>query len=149
VSLKEWVQKGWLHPHKTSPKEIEDLFAIADRDLKDCQTSGLSNDWRLNIAYNAALQISKVALAATGYRTSHEAHHYRLIHSLAFTIEADIEFIGEFDAFRKKRNISDYERAGLVADHEVEEVIELANDLRKQVVQWLRKSHSHLLDTRP
>jgi hypothetical protein len=46
----------------------------------------LSPDWRLNIAYNAALQAATAALAAAGYRASREAHHCRAIQSLAFTI---------------------------------------------------------------
>jgi len=46
------------------------LFGVADRDLRDCQVRGLSADWRLNIAYNAALQIATVALAAAGYRAA-------------------------------------------------------------------------------
>ncbi len=56
--------------HQTSPREIADLFGVADRDLRDCQVRGLSADWRLNIAYNAALQIATVALAAAGYRAA-------------------------------------------------------------------------------
>jgi len=71
--LKNWVQNGWLHTHNTSPKEIERTVRIADRDLNDCQTKGLSNDWKLAIAYNAGLQLAMAALAASGYRTSHEA----------------------------------------------------------------------------
>jgi len=53
MSLKPWLNNGWLVPHKTSPQEIADLLAVADRDFEDCQTEGLSVDWRLNIAYNA------------------------------------------------------------------------------------------------
>jgi hypothetical protein len=69
----------------TSPQEISDLFAVADRDLEDCRTSGLSADWQMNIAYNASLQLATVALAASGYRASRDAHHYRVIQSLAYT----------------------------------------------------------------
>lgn len=45
VSLQDWERKGWVEKHKSSPQEIEELFHIADRDLKDCQTTDLSDDW--------------------------------------------------------------------------------------------------------
>jgi len=62
---------------------------MADRDLAQCRTPHLSPDWQLNIAYNAALQAATAALAAAGYRAAREAHHYRVIQSLAHTIQAD------------------------------------------------------------
>jgi len=117
VSLKDWEKNGWIRRHKTSKQEILNLLHIAGRDLKDCKTKGLSNDWKLNIAYNSALQMATAALAARGYRPSHQAHHYRVIQSLAHTIKADSGLIIQMDAFRKKRNISDYDRAGLVSDY--------------------------------
>jgi hypothetical protein len=70
MSLKNWLANGWLVEHKTSPQEITGLLEVADRDLKDCQSPGLSSDWQLNIAYNAALQAAAAALAAAGYRAS-------------------------------------------------------------------------------
>jgi hypothetical protein len=51
-------------PRQTSPQEIADLLAIVDRDLHNSQVDDLSPDWQLNIAYNAALQAAKAALAA-------------------------------------------------------------------------------------
>ena len=145
MSLHDWLKNSWLIEHSTSFEEIEDLFAAADRDLTDCKVSGLSPDWRLHIAYNAALLLATVALAASGYRTTRESHHYRLIQSLAHTIGADSTTIKRFDAFRKKRNISGYERTGIISDHEVEEMIALATQLRDDVVEWLRKNHPQLL----
>jgi len=43
-----------------------------------------------------------------------------------------------FDMFRKKRNISDYLRAGQVSDQEVIEMIALAKKLRKQVAECIK-----------
>ena len=111
VSLNVWVKNGWLVAHKTSPHEIKDLLGVADRDLRDCATKGLSDDWRLAIAYNAALQCATAALAASGYRASREAHHFRIIQSLEFTLSVNTKQVGLLDAFRKKRNTCDYERA--------------------------------------
>ena len=56
MSLQDWERNGWLQRHKTSPNEIRDLLGVVERDLADSATDGLSADWRMNIAYNAALQ---------------------------------------------------------------------------------------------
>lgn len=112
MSLQDWLKSRWLIEHQTSRQEIADLLGMADRDLVQCRTPNLSSDWQLNIAYNAALQAATAALAAAGYRAAREARHYRVIQSLAHTIKADPVLIAQLDKFRKKRNISDYERAG-------------------------------------
>uniref|UniRef100_A0A7C3WRZ5 Uncharacterized protein n=1 Tax=Desulfobacca acetoxidans TaxID=60893 RepID=A0A7C3WRZ5_9BACT len=33
--MQQWVAKGWLEPHVTSPEELANLPAIVDRDLSD------------------------------------------------------------------------------------------------------------------
>lgn len=44
MSLENWARNGWVVPHQTSPQEVADLLAAADRDLNDCETAGLSPD---------------------------------------------------------------------------------------------------------
>ena len=146
MSLDGWLRNGWLVAHKTSPKEISDLLAIAERDLRECQATGLSPDWRLAIAHNSALQSAAAALAAAGYRAVRDGHHYRIIQTLAFTVGADAVLVTKLDAFRKKRNISDYERSGSVSAQEAREMFVLARSLKKTVEDWLRKCHPTLLN---
>ena len=145
MTLQRWLLNEWLTPHKTSRQEISDLFAVADRDLSDCQSPGLSPDWKLNIAYNAALQTATAALAAAGYRAVREAHHYRIIQSLAYTIGAPAGLVAQVDQFRKKRNSGEYERAGMTSDQEAKEMFLLATKIRSDVEVWLRKAHPELL----
>jgi HEPN domain-containing protein len=145
MSLKNWLANGWLIEHKTSPQEITGLLEVADRDLKDCRSPGLSSDWQLNIAYNAALQAATAALAAVGYRASREAHHYRVIQSIAYTIGAEPNLVNQFDQFRKKRNISGYELSGAISQQEANEMISLAKRIREDVETWLRKNHPKLI----
>lgn len=118
---------------------------MVDRDLADCRAAGLSSDWRLNIAYNAALQAATAALAAAGFRAGREAHHFRVIQSLAHTLGADAAFVARFDAFRKKRNIGGYERVGAVSDREADEMIAFAEEVRGRVVRWIGTDHPDLL----
>jgi hypothetical protein len=143
--LPDWQKNGWLTAHQSSRREIADLLGVVDRDLADCRTPGLSADWRLNIAYNAALQAATAALAAAGYRAMRDSHHYRVIQSLTLTIGADNSVIAQFEQFRKKRNVGGYERAGTVSDQEAGEMIALAQHLRQCVANWLKAEHADLV----
>jgi hypothetical protein len=145
MSLKNWLSNGWLTEHKSSKQEIGELLGIAERDLEQALTPGLSPDWRLNIAYNAALQTAVAALAALGYRAGRENKHYRVIQSLVFSIGLASDLVLLFDQFRKKRNISDYERAGMVSDQEADEMYALAKNLYEQIQIWLKTEHPDLV----
>lgn len=145
MSLKDWLDSGWLVSHTASAREIVDLLSVVERDLRDCQAEGLSPDWRLNIAYNAALQAATAALAACGYRAAREAHHYRVMQSLAFTVGVSSEIVSTLDRFRKKRIIGGYERAGTVSDLEAREMFTLAVRIRQDVERWIHENHPHLL----
>lgn len=143
-SLEDWLNDKKIEKHRTSAREIASLLHICDRDLEKIKIVELGPDWRLSIAHNAAVQTAKAALAAAGYRARKEGQHYLLIQSLAFTINTDPAIIKQLDKFRKKRNISDYERAGLVTEQEAEEMIALAKQLRDDVEQWLRAHRPEL-----
>jgi hypothetical protein len=145
MSLGDWLRNSWLVEHKTSREEIAGLLAIVERDLANAKVAGLSDDWRLSIAYNAALQAATAALAAAGYRAVREQHHYRTIQSLALTIGWPAPKVDRFDRFRKKRNIIGYESAGVVSEREAQEMHELATGLRNDVLAWLEKQHPKLL----
>ena len=145
MSLRDWLRNSWVTEHKTSPEEIASLLAIVERDLENAAIADLSADWKLNIAYNAALQAATAALAAAGYRAAREQHHYRTIQSLAHTLGWKPARVNQFDSFRKKRNIGGYEAAGLISDREAREMLQLAEQLRDEVVSWLRANNPELL----
>ena len=145
MSLADWLKNSWLVEHEASVEEIAALLAIVKRDLAKAALAGLSEDWKLNIAYNAALQAASAALAAAGYRAAREQHHYRTIQSLALTIAWPGARIDRFDRFRKKRNIGGYEAAGVVSVPEAAEMHEFAAGLRDDVLAWLRAHHPQLL----
>ena len=101
------------------------------------------SDWKFNIAYDAALQLAAAALAAACYQAERANHHFRLIQSLELTIGADPAMIRKFDLFRKKRNVSDYERAETISDLEVAEMRKLAEKLRTAVRAYLIREYPH------
>ena len=105
----------------------------------------LSADWRLGIAYNAALQLATLALAAEGYRPVRDQKHRRSILSLEQTIGADKGMVYTLDTVRQSRNKNNYDLAGTTSTSEAEEVYDLAVDLKKQVIDWMQREHPELL----
>ena len=146
MSLQDWRQAGWLTQHRSSREEIEDLLALADRDMLQAETRGLIPDWQLGIAYNAVPQCATAALAASGYRVRRGAgRHYRTIQSLELTVGWSASDVALLDAFRRKRNAAEYERSGSVSVHEAQHIRALAQRLRADVQEWLQANHPTLL----
>lgn len=144
MSFNLWLEKGWLKEHKPTSREIAELLAVSDRALKDCQVTELSRESKLDIAHNAVLQASAAALAAAGYRASREGYHYYVIQSLSFTLQLEERIIRRLHKLRRKRNISDYERPGMVTEQEAQEMVELAKQIRQQVEAWIRHNYPEL-----
>lgn len=144
MSLQSWLESGQLRAHKTSKREIAELLKAVDRDLADSQLQGLSADRRFATAYSAALLVATLALAASGYRAQQEGHHYWTIQSLAFTLKLDAKTIDQLNAFRRKRNIADYERVGMVSEQEIKRMVALAKEFRTMILEWVTNNHPEL-----
>ena len=141
VSLQSWLESRQLRVNKTSKREIAELLKAVERDLADSQLQGLSADRRFATAYSAALLVATLALAASGYRAQQEGHHYWSIQSLAFTMKLDAKTIDQLNTFRRKRNIADYERVGMVSEREIKKMVALAKELRAMVIEWLKNNY--------
>jgi hypothetical protein len=145
MSLEQWAKNGWLRPHKTSTREIGDLLAIADRDLKDAEAGEISADWKFGIAYNAALKLCTILLHASGYRPEKKLAHYRTLQALPLILgsgrKADADYL---DTCRTKRNTAEYDYTGVATDDDAKELVDFVKALRKDVLPWLRKNHPEL-----
>jgi len=147
MSLQKWVEFGWLRTHQSSRKEIAGLLSIVDRDLKDAHERAISPDWRLGIAYNAALKLCTILLHASGYRAERALQHKRTIDALPLILgesrKADAAYL---DACRIKRNEVEYDTAGAATDRDAAELLEFARTLREDVLGWLKTNHPELLE---
>lgn len=83
-------------------------------------------------------------MAAAGFRAERDSHHYRIIQSLVHTIGASSAEVAQLDQFRKKRNISSYDRVETISDQEVLEMIRTARGLRLRVEEWIHANHPGL-----
>ena len=145
MSLKQWLDNGWLREHKTDKKEIANLFQIVGRDLKDAKEKSISQDWRFGIAYNAALKLCTILLAAEGYRPERTLQHYRTVFAMPEILGKEMQQDAQYlDTCRKKRNIAEYDQIGIVSETEVEELLKFAKMLRKKVIDWLKINHPQL-----
>jgi len=139
MTLRDWLNSGWLKQHKSSPQEVRDLLAKVDRDIAEAAKEEITLDWRLAIAYNACLGCATIALRASGYRMPGGAgQHYRTIQSLRFTIDPDPDIIISLEAISKKRAIVSYDAAGTITEAEVDEARQLAKELRGLLKGWLK-----------
>lgn len=110
MSLIDWANNGWLHPHKTSREEISNLFGIVDRDIKDANHIDISADWRFGIAYNATLKLCTILVYAEGYRPEKLLAHYHTLQALPLILGKEREDDADYlDACRTKRNIVEYD----------------------------------------
>jgi hypothetical protein len=135
MTLKRLLADGRLRPHRTSAKEIADLLKVIERDLADAAFEELSADRRFATAYNAALQLATVALRAEGYRTSGVAHHWATFQAVPDILGSDHTDRADYlDSCRKKRNIADYDAAGMISEAEVLELVEETRVFRSDVL---------------
>lgn len=146
MRLKKLLAEGQLRKHKTSPREMEELLAVVERDLKDADQPGLSLDRRFATAYNAALQLATITLHAAGYRTAGHGHHWATLHVLPEIMGSKAQNRADYlDACRTKRNVADYDRAGEISEVEVAEILDEVGKFRSDLLKWLRTHHPHLL----
>ena len=144
MSLQQWAENRWLRSHETSPQEIADLLAIVTRDLADA-AGDISADWRFGIAYNAALKLCTILLHASGYRPEKNLQHYRTIAALPLILGERMKDEAEYlETCRRKRNIAEYDRAGVVTEQDAAELAAFCRDLRQEVLAWLDTHHPQL-----
>lgn len=144
MSLRQWASNGWLRPHKTSPKEIQDLLAIVKRDLADAEAD-ISADWQFGIAYNAALKLCTILMYAAGYQPEKTLQHYRTLQALPLILGAERKSDSDYlDACRIKRNTVEYDYTGAATRRDAKELVEFTKALRKDVIAWLEREHIEL-----
>jgi hypothetical protein len=147
MSLESWSQSGYLEQHQATVAEVHKLFGLVDRELSDAAVAGLSADGRFMHAFDAALQLCAIALHASGYKVSKgKGHHSYTINALPFALgrqqEANSRYLSKCSTLR---NHSLYDYSGVVNEQDAQELLEIARQLRANVLNWLRANYSNLL----
>lgn len=148
MSLENWLQSGRLIKHQATVAEVRNLLGVVDRELADGGVAGLSDDGRFTHAYDAALLLCKLALHVSGFELQKRAqgHHSLWISSLEFTLgdeqKATLTHLSKSSSLR---HLSSYDHAGVVQKQDAEDLLNAANQLRDDVLKWLRSKHSTLV----
>jgi hypothetical protein len=86
MSWKTLLAARKIHTHRSSKQELDELRAVVKRDLADAALPALSEDRRFATAYNAALQVARMATA----------HNVYLNYSIQ-ELENDLESLRHFE----------------------------------------------------
>jgi len=145
--FQEFVRKRYLRREPASAKEIRSILDVVERDIAQCSDVDLGLDWRFNIAYNAGLQLCKIVLRASGFRTSTRSPaHFVTINCLPeFLGESQKERTDYLDQCRSMRNRAEYDAVGVVSEVEVSELFDEVSSLKQEVLAWLSSSHPELV----
>src|SRR5687768_5225605 len=149
MNWKSLLTAGKLQRHVTSKQEQDELRGVVARDLADAALPGLSDDRAFATAYNAVLQLSKMAIAAAGYRVTGHGHHHTTFEAVELAAgAAAMPYAAYFDACRRKRNQLDYDLAQITSHTEAQELITKANEFRQLIENWLTTTHPTLARTK-
>ncbi len=138
------LNKKTVQPHTTSLSEIAALRAVVERDLQDASLKGLSADRRFATAYNAALQISQIAINCAGYRVKiGGGHHQKTFEAVRLAVAApEAENLADyFDLCRRKRNDIDYDAAGIVSKTDADELLAKAGEFQVIVEEMIKNDY--------
>jgi hypothetical protein len=144
VSLQALLASKRLDRHLTSPNELAGLRKLIARDIADAGVAGISPDRTFATAYNAVLQLSKLALACAGYRISAAVpgHHQTTFEAAGFVLGATgRHFTDYFETCRRKRNVIDYDSADVVSESQAAELAANATQYHSLVEAWIVKNH--------
>ena len=146
MTLQNLADIGRLKAHKATPQEVSRLLDSAAASLADAERKQNNLNSRLDLAYKAIMQTSLAALMANGFRpsTSEPGHQQTTIQTLPKTIGISAEKLRLFDAFRRARNLADYE-GDPVEERLVSECVSAAQALLADVRAWLKRNRSDLL----
>jgi hypothetical protein len=144
--LNALLAAGRIRPHTTSKQELDALRGVVERDLLDADIPSLSADRRFATAYNAVLQLCRMALACAGYRVaSGLGHHQTTFDAAAFALApGGSPYTTYFDTCRRKRNILDYDAAHVATETEAKELVTKAHEFSRLVEDWIARHYPHL-----
>ena len=143
MSWKALLATRSVQAHKTGVKEISAIRKLVARDMADAALAGLSADRRFATAYNAVLQLSKMAIACSGYRvTVGLGHHQKSFEAAKAALGKTGEpYTDYFETCRRKRNLIDYDAAEVATETEADELLEKAREFQTLVEKWIDKNH--------
>ena len=144
MSLTALLASKRIERHLTRSNELAGLRKLIARDMADAAVPGLSADRTFATAYNAVLQLSKMALACAGYWVSATlpGHHQPTFEAAGFVLGAASRRLTDyFETCRRKGNLVDYDSADVTTESQAAELLERASEYQGLVEGWIAKNH--------
>jgi uncharacterized protein (UPF0332 family) len=127
MALENWLKIGKISKHETSKEEIDAIFGVVGRCLKDASLTGLSSDQKYILSYQAAFETALALLYKNGYKPIKTGHHYTVWQCLKEILAKEHHrTILLFEAAAKKRSKLSYDIAGLASQREADETYQEA-----------------------
>jgi len=136
------IRSHGLPPNGLRGAALE-MLSLVERHLADSEADVISCDARHNLAYAAARVAAEVVMFTEGFRPDRGAGSHAVVFAFLREVEGGrwrTEAV-YFDRARKKRNLSEYEKTGLVTELEADELREQARTFSDQVREWVRQRH--------
>ncbi|MHC4697902.1 MAG: hypothetical protein ACYTFA_14310 [Planctomycetota bacterium] len=147
MSLQQWHEAGWVNKVERSPVAVSDLLHLAQREIGDASSGGISPDGCFGHAYNAVHALCQTALHASGFAVVKGGRgHERTMESLRFTLGDEwFDLADYFDQCRRMRHRLIYERSGVTQQQDADELLSAAKQLQTAVKNWLQDNHADLV----
>lgn len=142
MTLQDSLHSGSIVQQPTSRAEIQELLRLAARSIGDANAAGLSPEGRFKLAYEAALQLSTIALRCAGYRTKGEGHHWTLFNALPDVMGPEVgELADYFQVCRGKRSAATYHASSAVSRDEADELFREVEEFDITIRRWTKDNY--------
>lgn len=136
-NLENLVRARQLNTEPADEREIANLLAAAERQLRDARNTALSADSSFTLAYNAAHSLALAALRSQGFRPSSTGHRRLLFQTLEFTAGAPAKLAAALGNYHDRRNKVEYQ-GSLPSGTEARDLIEVAAELQALLSKRLK-----------
>lgn len=122
------IKENKIKAQKAEKGEIEELFVLAERDLKAAKFIMSQDwDWAFAIAYNSVLQACRAFMLSEGFRSRSEEAHKITFEFMRVALGRDYgDLIDYFDRGRIKRHKVIYQTTGSATETEVKQILDKA-----------------------
>jgi hypothetical protein len=134
LNLQRLAESGHLKPEPAVTTEIAALLESAAQSLADAHRSGLSDQSRFTLAYNAGHALALAALRACDFRPAQGPGHRAIVfQSLPHTAGAPAELWVPLDKSHRRRNELEYNALVTFSRADVDQLTKSVSDLERLV----------------
>ncbi len=144
-----------IRPHRFNLTEtrvrVEEMLALAQRDLQYADGGGLPLDLHYVCAYSVIRVAAELVMLSEGFRPDSAMGKHAAVFRFLSVVQGGhwADDAKRFDRARKIRNELEYERPNVATPEQVDELVERASRFLGEVRDWLRRHHADLLPSAP